>query len=269
MNIAYVTNAWGSVTGHPGGICSVKDSFYISTGDNETAIGEIARAGFGKIEIFDGNLFQYKDNPESFTDLLKKNGLALSAVYTAANFIFNEILEEEFAKIESVVAFAKTCGAKHITLGGGAIRDKGRQDSDFSRLAKGLDKAAGICAENGLVASYHPHLGSLVENSVHIDKLMPLTKINLCPDLAHIAAAGSDPVQVVEKYVNRIVHIHLKDFGKGSFCSLGDGEIDIGRVVEIAKAAPHGIDFTVEADGVVGEPLKAAEKSFAYLQKII
>ena len=269
MNVAYVTNAWGSVMGHPGGISSVKDAFYISTGSNETALHDISKAGFTKIEIFDGNLLQYQNKSDDFLNLLKENGLVLSGVYTAANFIFEDILEEELLKIEGVVEFANICGAKHLTVGGGAIRTKGRCQTDFALLGKGLDSVSELCDRKGLIASYHPHMGSLVENDSQIDFVMEKTKMNLCPDLAHIAAAGSDPVKVVEKYLDRIIHIHLKDYRNGDFCGLGDGTIDIEKVIRMAKNAPHEIDFTVEADGVAGDSFENAQKAYHFLKGLL
>jgi inosose dehydratase len=35
MKVGYMTNAWGSVVGYPAGVTSVKDAFYLSTGDTD------------------------------------------------------------------------------------------------------------------------------------------------------------------------------------------------------------------------------------------
>ncbi|MCK9912733.1 TIM barrel protein, partial [Microbacteriaceae bacterium K1510] len=76
----------------------------------------------------------------------------------------------------------------------------------------------------GLITSYHPHLGTIVQAPDQLDKLMPLTYINLCPDTAHIEAGGGDPAAVIRKYADRIKYVHLKDYEDGNFLPLGKGK---------------------------------------------
>lgn len=59
MNVTYSTNAWGKVTTHCCGANNVNYAYYMSTGENEKAIREIAGAGYESIEMFDGNLLVY------------------------------------------------------------------------------------------------------------------------------------------------------------------------------------------------------------------
>ncbi len=225
MKTGYMTNAWGSVVGHPAGVTSIKDLYYLSTGKDEEAIGAIAKAGFDMIEIFDGNLVEYAQKKTMFLDMLKKHNVKLLAVYTGADFIFDEIFAEELHKIESVADLATEFGAKHLCVGGGAIRSDGIRESDFDKLAANLDRVMRLAADRGLIASYHPHLGTMVQSPEQLDKLMPKTKISLCPDCGHIAAGGGNPVETVRKYRDRIRYIHLKDYKQGGFYPLGKGSI--------------------------------------------
>lgn len=268
MKVGYMTNAWGAVVGHPAGVTSVKDLFYLSTGDDETAIKAISDAGFEFIEIFDGNLMAYQDNPQKFADMLKRHNVSLVAVYTGANFIFDDILEDELFKIKKAVAIAKQFGAKHLVLGGGAIPAKGIIDRDYEKLAKGLDIAMDYASDNGLIASYHPHLGTCVQSPDQLDKLMPLTKINLCPDCGHIAGGGGDAVEVVRKYKDRVKYLHLKDFNDGGFYPLGMGSIDFKEIINILSSNEVQVDYTIEADGYAGAPEEAAGISYGYLKNI-
>jgi inosose dehydratase len=103
MQIGFMTNAWGHTVGHPVGVPSIKDLFYLSTGPIEEAVKVIGKTGFERIEIFDGNLYSYINRRNEFTHLLEENKVELGAVYTAANFIFDEILEEEFYKIDRAI----------------------------------------------------------------------------------------------------------------------------------------------------------------------
>lgn len=269
MKVGYMTNAWGSVVGHCAGVTSIKDLYYLSTGSTEEAVGVISKTGFEMIEIFDGNLMAYSENRKDFLDLLEKRGLKLLAVYSGADLIYDDILEDELYKIEKVAALASELGAKHLVVGGGAIRSGAILEKDYRKLAAGLDKVIEIAGKYNLIASYHPHLGTIVQAPEQLDKLMPLTKINLCPDTAHIEAGGGDSVKIVDKYKGRIRYVHLKDFGKEGFLPLGKGNIGFEKMIASLKTSGLDVDYTVEADGYAGSPESAAAESFAYLTRIM
>ena len=44
MKLAYQTNTWGGVFGHPAGVTSVKDLLYLANGSTEEAMRDIAAA---------------------------------------------------------------------------------------------------------------------------------------------------------------------------------------------------------------------------------
>jgi inosose dehydratase len=269
MKVGYMTNAWGDVVGHPAGVTSVKDLFYLSTGATEEAVKAISKAGYELIEIFDGNLMQYAEDKKGFKDLLSKNNLKLLAVYSGADFIYDEILEDELYKIDKAASLASELGAKHLVVGGGAIRSTAVQEKDYVKLAEGLDKVIDIAEKYNLIASYHPHLGTIVQAPEQLDKLMPLTKINLCPDTAHIEAGGGDAVKVVEKYKDRIKYVHLKDYSARKFLPLGKGNIKFDVLIKILLDNGFDGEFTVEADGYSGSPEEALAQSYNYLKGIL
>lgn len=267
MKIGFMTNAWGHTVGHPVGVPSIKDLFYLSTGSIEEAVKVIGKTGFERIEIFDGNLYSYINRRSEFTDLLKENKVELTAVYTAANFIFDEILEEEFYKIDKSITAAKVFGAKHLIVGGGAVRRDGIRESDFTKLALGLDRVVDLCEENGLMASFHHHLDSMIETEEQLDKLLPQTKINLCVDTGHIHGAGGDALAVVKRYVDRIRYMHLKDFGDGKFQPLGKGDVQFEEIFNVIQNHGNYVEFTVEANDIGDDVEYLAEHSYRYLEK--
>lgn len=269
MKVAYMTNAWGRVVGHPAGVTCIKDLFYLSTGSTKEAVSAISKAGYEMIEIFDGNLMEYTQNKEEFKELLELNNISLLAVYSGANFIYNEIIKEELYKIEKVAEIASEFSAKHLVVGGGAIRSGAIIKEDYYMLGKGLNEVIGISEKYGLIASYHPHLGTIVQGSDQLDMLMPVTDINLCPDTAHIEAGGGSSVETVEKYVNRINYIHFKDHDSGRFLPLGEGNIDFGKIINILSENGFKGEITVEADGYEGDPAKAAGLSYNYLSNYL
>lgn len=266
MKLGYQTNTWGGVVGHPAGVTSVNDAYYLANGSTEQALEDIAAAGYKGFELFDGNLMQYKGKEEEFKSLMEKHSLDFIGVYTGGNFIFPDILEEELIKIESVAALASTLGAKHLVVGGGAVRAKGILESDYKELGEALNKVVHIAEKYGLIASYHPHLGTCVQSPEQLDKLMPLTLINLCPDTAHVEAGGGDPVEVMRKYIDRIQYVHLKDLQNGEFVPLGEGKQNFDDMIKILQEANYDGWITIELDSYQ-DPKAGAEISRQYLSK--
>lgn len=268
MKLGYQTITWGGVVGQAQGVTSIKDLFYQAYGSTEKACEDISSVGYEGIEIFDGNLLEYADNPNAFKSLLAKHNLQLVSVYTGANFIYNDILTDEFHKIKQAISFAKSMGAINLIVGGGAKRSTGTTDEDFQMLAKGLDKVTDLAKEAGLTACYHPHLSTIVENTAELDKIMSLSKIHFCPDTAHLTAGGVDAAAAIRKYGNRVRHVHLKDFTANpfAFLPLGKGEIDFADIFAALKEVSYDGWLIVELDGYNGNPKDAAKISMEFIK---
>ena len=271
MRLSYQTITWGGVVGHPVGVTSIKDLFYVANGSTEAAIHDIADAGYTGVEMFDGNLRQYEDRPDDLRRLLDEAHISLVAVYTGANFVFRDILDDEFWRIEKAASLAATFGATNLVVGGGAKRAAGTTDEDYERLAEGLDRVADIAERRGLVASYHPHLTTIVEGPDQVDRILSLSRIGFCPDTGHLAAGGGDPVDLVRRYAGRVTHVHLKDFRADpfGFLPLGRGAVDLPGVLQALLAAGYDGWATVELDAYDGAPGDAAVESFGYLQSLM
>lgn len=271
MQLGYHTITWGGVVGHPVGVTSIKDLFYQTNGSMETAVRDIAAAGYEGTEMFDGNLVEYADRPEELRELLSESGVKLVSVYSGANFIFADILPEELHRINRAAELAATFGAERLVVGGGARRAAGTTDRDYALLARALDQVTDIAESFGLTASYHPHLSTIVENTRELDLLINSTRIGFCPDTAHLAAGGSDPAAVIRKYPDRIRHVHLKDFRADpfQFLPLGEGDLDFPDIIRAVKESGYDSWLMVELDTYDGDPRAAAEISKKYLDKIL
>jgi inosose dehydratase len=260
-----MTNAWGAVMAHCAAANNVNGACYVSTGADDAAIAGIAEAGYEQIEIFDGNLLAYEGREPDFKKLLDNNKVQLLAVYSAGNFIYDEILGEELYRIKKAAAFAKKFGASQLALGGGATRYDGIKEQDYQKLAAALDRVYDIAGELGMTASFHPHMGSLVQSPEQLDKVMPRTRINLCPDTGHVALGGGDPAVIVKKYAERISYIHLKDVTKtGMFCPLGEGTLDFEAIIAPLKG--RDVRYAIECDGWTGDPAAGAKITASYLR---
>jgi inosose dehydratase len=271
MKIGYSTITWGGVVGTAGGVTSVKDLFYTAHGRTENALRDISAAGYAGTEVFDGDLLVHDEDPSRLRDWLSETNIELVSVYTGANFIYRDILGDELYKINRAAELAAKFGAQRIVIGGGAQRSGGCRDGDLEALASGLDRAAELVAAHGLDSSYHPHLGTLVETPSALAELLELSTIQFCPDVAHLAAGGGDPAQLIRLHSRRLAHVHLKDIDLAttSFQPLGAGDLDFPDILTAIREAGYDDWLMVELDSFSGPPREAAEISKRFLDNLL
>jgi inosose dehydratase len=266
MKLAYEANAWGGVVGTPQSVTDLSNGFYLTPGDITVALTAIAEAGFDGVELFDGNLLTNDADLAQFQSTLVDVRLELTGVYSGGHFIYRDAHEDEFARFERSIGVAAKAGARHYIVGGGAVRASGRRD-DYAVMSDLLDRVAVRARAEGLIPSYHPHLGSLAETSDQIDSLFARSNIGLCADVAHLAAGGADPADVIRRYSDRLVYVHLKDADlvNGGFLPLGAGDVDLGSVLTAITSAGYDDWITVELDGYGGDLAAAAIESRDFL----
>lgn len=266
MRLAYQTNTWGGVVGHPAGVTSIKDLYYLANGSTEEALRDISVAGYEGFELFDGNLMQYEGREDDLRRLMEETELELVGVYSGANFIFPDVLEEELGRIEAAARLASGFGAEHLVVGGGAVRASGIRDDDYRLLGEGLEKVVSLAERNELVASFHPHLGTCVESPGQLAKAFEHTGIDFCPDTAHLEAGGGDSAELIRTYRDRVKYVHLKDLGDGGFLPLGHGGMDFGRILGALGEIEFDGWITVELDAY-DDPAEGARTSKKYLDE--
>jgi inosose dehydratase len=270
VRIGYQANAWGGVVGHPQGVTSIKDLWYLTPGDTLDTLGRIGATGYEGVELFDGNLVEFADDPDKLSDALSSNGLTLVGVYSGANFVFPDVLEEELWRVRRAAELGAQFGASQLVVGGGAQRVSPPTDEDYARLAAGLDRVVSIASEFGLTPTYHPHLSTIVEGPEQVDRVFAQTGIGFCPDLGHLVAAGGDAIDLVTRYADRIPYIHYKDVtADGAFVPLGSGVIDFAGVTAALREADYDGWIVIELDGYDGDPDEAARANLEYVRALL
>jgi inosose dehydratase len=271
MKLGYCSITWGGVLGHPVGVTSVKDLFYCGVGDMADAARDIGEAGYAGTEMFDGDVAKYADEPDVLHAILGDNNLELVSVYTGANFIYADILPDEMDKIRRAIDLAAQFGAERLVVGGGARRAAGTTDEDYAALGRGLDRVSQMAADKGLVATYHPHLTTIVENPGELERIMDISEIGFCPDTGHLAAGGGDPAALIRQYGDRVKHVHLKDVVLDPFgwTPLGEGSLDFTDIVRAIDEVGYDSWLMVELDEYAGAPVDAAKISKAHLDTIL
>lgn len=153
---------------------------------------------------------------------------------------------------------------------------------DFDTFCRQVNVQAAACARWGIRVGLHNHLGTLVETQAQLEEfLRRCPAAGLILDTAHLAAAGGDPVAIVQGYAARLVAVHLKDWlvtraeiglerwwERGRFCVLGDGNagLDNAAVLRALAAAGYAGWVFVEQDTHLAEPLADLAASREYIR---
>ena len=180
------------------------------------------------------------------------------------------------------------------TQNAGHIRpEHGLTQEQWDTFVAGVHRIAQLVRdETGLCTVFHHHCAGYVETPAEVDTLMQRTDPNLvglCFDTGHYRFGGGEPLDIFDRYAERIWHVHFKDcqpeiaahsrsdgwdyfesVGKGVFCELGKGDVDFPAFI----AELHNRDYdgwiVVEQDVLpgMGSPYESAERNFQYLNSI-
>ena len=123
------------------------------------------------------------------------------------------------------------------------------------------------CRERGYEPTLHHHTGTFLEAVWEIERALDVSDIGLCLDTGHLLVGGGDPVKGMEAWGDRINHVHLKDarrdvidrisaegasveaiWRRRAFCRLGEGDVDVERVLDHVKENGYSGWLVVEQD---------------------
>lgn len=261
----------------------------------EQCVSEMALAGFTGCEV--GNKYP-KD-----TAVLKK-ALALRGMEICNAWFSSFLLTQPYEQVEADfiqhVSFLKEMGAKVVGISEQSYSIQGTDkavfeekyvmnDEEWARLCEGVNKLGKVSKDMGVALTLHHHMGTVVQTEAEIDRLMANTDpavFSLLFDSGHLAYCGEDYMSVLNKYVDRIKHVHLKDIRPevvekvkkehlsflqgvrlGTFTVPGDGAIDFAPIFAVLEKAGYEGYVLVEAeqDPAIANPLEYAIKARKYI----
>ena len=264
----------------------------------EQCISEMALAGFTGSEV--GN--KYPRNTKVLKKALELRNLQIASAWFSA-FLTTKPLEETIDEFIKHRDFLHEMGAKIIVVSEQGHSIQGKMDlpifdakpvfttEEWEKLARGLEELGRLAAEKGMKIVYHHHMGTGVQTTEEIDRLMEMTDpdlVYLLFDTGHLTFSGENPEEILRKYVNRIKHVHLKDVRKdvlervkkekmsflnavkeGVFTVPGDGMIDFEPLFKILDENNYEGWFIVEAeqDPAKANPLEYAIKARKYINE--
>jgi inosose dehydratase len=257
----------------------MKVSCHLITWGEELLQGfaEASALGYRACETFTHLALNYEDNIEGFQSLLKQHGFQLSALYGGGRFTNLSKRQHIVERNERVAKFLVANGSDRIVFGPAGPRTEGGTTLEELKVAaETMNEAAKRCYDLGVKACLHPHLGTEIETEYELDTIMELTDPNyvfFCPDTAHLAKAGMDPLEVMKRYKDRIAYVHIKDISPAEanaetfpildgyeampiFCELGLGILtsDFKPIIDYLKEIQYDGWITVEIDKSTSTP---------------
>jgi len=243
---------------------------------------DVAAAGFDGVEPFTTRNLQVNDqNMNELADLLPKYKLRVATIYWGDNFHQVSAEERIMKDCRRFLDYLKRFGSDRLTFGPPPpnVEDERAAIRQTAKVMNAIGKIA--LEEYVIKADIHPHVGSLIENPRQIDALMKQTNpryFNLAPDTAQLWMGGGEPVEMFEKYKDRLVYMHYKDvraYHRGlagymdNVVELGRGVIDFPALHRILKRIRYRGWITIDLDNARISPLESARVQMEYIKKVL
>ena len=91
------------------------------------------------------------------------------------------------------------------------------KEQRFALAAKFFESLLAEAARYRIKLCHHIHWMSFVETAEDVDLMMKLMPdMGILLDTGHLLATGGDPMEILHKYGDKVVHVHLKEFNQGT-----------------------------------------------------
>ncbi len=196
---------------------------WTTTPDMAATLAEIQQAGWQAVELFNHSL-DWLGTPDHLQRLL--NGLQVPVFFGSISMPTNhDQIETHKRRMDYASLFGAT---QYGLVGGSRLRYRPPTDAEYTGLADACEALAVYGADLGITIAYHPHTGCTIETEAEIDILLDRSqRTQLCLDVSHVALVDEDPVTQLRKYRDRLGYVHMKDWARGKFVELGEGNIGL------------------------------------------
>lgn len=211
-------------------------------------------------------------DPDALQEYLQQQGLVVVGGWVPIAMAFQDLFDERMEYLHRACKQFQLAGADVLVLG--PVWDyqdyekKGvLDDAQWATFFANLATVDAISADYGLRTALHQHMGTVVEDTTDLQRVLDNTNVQLCVDTGHMLSAGIDPVQVVRADPRRIAHVHLKDISvtlanqivagelrfddavkAGLFRPLGTGDVDLVGVIATLESAGYTGWYAIEQD---------------------
>ena len=236
-------------------------------------------------------------DPAEVRALLSKHGLGLVGGFVPVVLHEPSVRREGLDLLERRATFFSEAGADTLVLAAIPITGAFEETADLDEAAwkelfENLRRAEEVCAGHGLTLVLHPHFGTVVETDEQLWRFLEGCETGLCLDTGHLVIGGSDPLEIAGKAADRVRHVHLKDVDRevarrlgareigfkeaareNAFRPLGEGDVDVARLLEVLDRSGYGGWYVLEQDIMVaseppegGGPVDDIRKSLHFLE---
>jgi inosose dehydratase len=220
-------------------------------------------------------------DPKQAADLLSAHGM--TAVGGFVPVVLFDDTSDAMSAVERALAHFRATGATSLVLAAvsGVDGYDARpilDEAQWKLLFANLDRIRDLAGEQGIEATLHPHVGTVVEQADEVDRVLDGSTIGLTLDTGHLLVGGADPVSLARSATARIRHTHLKDVRadvaervrageltytdgvrEGMYVPLGQGDVDIAAIVRTLEDAGYQGWYVMEQDTILdAEPQAGA-----------
>ncbi|NVJ86276.1 MAG: sugar phosphate isomerase/epimerase [Algoriphagus sp.] len=213
-------------------------------------------------------------SPEDFKQMCAERGISIPSTGTG----FEQLEKDPQAVADRV----KALGADYVMCAWIPHKVGGFSKADADRAIQVFNQAGKVLKENGITFKYHVHGYEFQPygDATLLEYLIEKTDseyVKLQMDVMWTYFGGGNPAELLRKYGDRWVSLHLKDFRKGApknltgltgpenDVPLGEGELDFVSILKEANRI--GIKHMFIEDESENE-LEALPKSIAYLKSL-
>lgn len=263
--------------------------------DADRVLSEAAAVGEGAITA--GPPGFLPDRSDHARTLLRRYRLEVVAGHVHGVLHVHEQRGPELAHIDGHAHWLSAVGASSLVLS--AIWDRGplteaeaSAPPQWAHVLHFVGSVEHVCARHRLRLAVMPRFGGMIQGSEHIERLLVGSEAGLCLDLAQLALAGADPLDVIQEAAGRIVHVHLNDVdadiarrvhsrslnyadavARGLYTPLGEGSIDVRAIISALRAASYTGWYTLEQEVRLGSasdrPLGRISRSLEFLLPLL
>lgn len=273
----------------------------------EQVLDEMKAAGYAGTELGDWGFMP--TDPEQLQQEIAKRQFQLLGAFVPVALINEQAIPEGIERALKTAGLMHDAGYKDAfivladengsvperTLHAGRVQEEHLlRPEEYLRIAKNAEQVArAVYDKYGMRTVFHHHGAGYVETPMEIESLLANTDpkvLGLCFDTGHyMLGGGTDPVGFIRKHIDRIWHVHFKDFDptvrdmarannwnyfesvqNGVFCELGKGAVPFEAVKELLQQEGYNSWIVVEQDVLpgMGKPYECAVKNREYLRSI-
>jgi len=173
------------------------------------------------------------------------------------------------ASVAEVARVAVEMGSPLLVFSGTRPRQEGHLEATIA----GLQALLPLIADMPIRVALEPHYGYTVQLAADYDAIMGAIddpQLGITVDVGHFHAAGVDWAELIRRYANRIYNIHAKDHVGRQSVPIGEGEIDLRRMIQVLHACDYQGALAVEVEVVDPENLPSyCAKARPYLSDLV